>query len=81
IRHGRAERFDGTDDLVTRNDRCAPQFEITFDDVEIGSADAAGAYFDENLVGGGHGNGDIAKTQRMPSDRSGVVEKNGTHLA
>jgi hypothetical protein len=81
IRHRRAERFDPTDDLVTRDDRGAPYFEIAFDDVEIGSTDTTGPYFDENLVGGWLGNGDIAETQRMRLDRSGLIEKNGTHLA
>jgi len=80
IGHRRAERFDRTDDLVARDDRGAPYFEITFDDVKIGSTDTAGPHFDENLVGGWFGNGDIAETQGMRLDWSGLLEKNGTHF-
>jgi hypothetical protein len=54
-----AQRFYRADDLVSGNDRLLPPGKLSFDDMEIGTADGAGPNADENICPEGFRTGDV----------------------
>jgi hypothetical protein len=57
-----AERFNDANDLVTGDDRSAPDCEVALDDVEVGSTDATRMNSDEDFVGRGRGDRNVVET-------------------
>jgi hypothetical protein len=55
------------------DDRRALHFEVAFDDVQVGSTDAARAHFDPNFIGTRLWDRDVIETQRMTLDGGGGV--------
>ena len=78
-RRARAALLDGADDLMSRRDGRLPDGKLSLDDVEIGSADAAGRDADEDLAGAGLRDWDIFEPQRLFRDGGGTVEAKGAH--
>jgi hypothetical protein len=68
----RAERVDGTDDLVAGHDREARQREVTLDDVEIGPAARTHGDAYAHLAGSGFGTWSLDRLERTGHDRSGT---------
>jgi hypothetical protein len=66
FRYTFAERIDATDDLMTGNDRHVRVGQFPIDDVQIGSAYAAGEDFHPNLAGTGLPLRKFNAFQRLP---------------
>ena len=63
------DRLDHPDDLVTGNDWAPLDLEVTFDDVEVGSTDAAGTHSNPHLVRCGSGALHLGDAKRVCLDR------------
>jgi hypothetical protein len=63
-RGARAQRIHLPDDLVAGDDVGTKRWELSFADVEVGSADGAGLDSEADLVRAGNGSGDVAQRQR-----------------
>ena len=79
IVHGGAKCFDRADDLMPRDDGRASYFEIAFDDMKVGPADAASVHFDQNFVCARLRNRYIIETQRVRFDGRRGVEEHCAH--
>lgn len=79
IGHVRAGGLDSPDDLVPGDDRQRPGFEIAFDDVKIGAADATCMDANEHFVCCRRRDRYIPEPQRMGLDGGGSIEKHGSH--
>jgi hypothetical protein len=56
------------DDLVSRDDTGIECWQLAFDDVKIGAADAAGEYTEQNVAGFRPGDGDVFDFERSVRD-------------
>jgi hypothetical protein len=68
-------------DLMPRNDRhhLPALIELALDDVQIGPADAAGAYLDEHFTAAGRRALDLDQFERPVCDRRDLLQKKGLH--
>jgi hypothetical protein len=64
---------------MSRDDRGALRFEICFDYMQVGSANAARVNRNTNLVFRGNRRFDVAKTKGVGLDRRGCVQKKRAH--
>ena len=70
---------DAANHLMARNDGLLARRQLTFDNVQIGTADAAGVYAHQHFSGAGLGLSGVGECQRIPLNRGGRFENTGFH--
>ena len=74
-----AQRLDGPDGLVARDDGEAARFDVTLADLEVGAADGAGGDAQQQLAGGGDGVRAGGDGERAIAGGRGAFEQGGAH--
>src|SRR5690606_463808 len=78
--HAFTDLADAPDDLVARDDRQPPSFEVALAELEVRAAHRARADLDQHLAGARRGSLAIDRTERSGRGRRGLLEDLCAHV-